>query len=283
MISVDKLLEYLFIDEMPIRQFNRVGNWDRRSSFGSDVDRRLLTSPKAVEKIHKQWEKTPYTFDIFLVNDPRVNKPEFREVGSVDIDFVRNKMKISPEEIPDPDSDAITIIFTNNVGDQRYMASGWILAHRLGHALNRGGGKVSQEWQEFSRRLRELFVEILDQVYDVTVPKDGFSGQGDKILRHVAHQLASMKSARDKNLRNWYELSYELLAQYLITGKITFNPLPDKLVTHIGSWGHKRSRGVMSPQTQQMYNNHDLQYYANELEQMVENVLDRAIGRIFVM
>ena len=57
--NLKKLLENLFledidsIDEMAIRQFKTVGDWNRRSSFG-DIDRKLLTSPRGVEKIKRQ-------------------------------------------------------------------------------------------------------------------------------------------------------------------------------------------------------------------------------------
>lgn len=268
--------------EMAIRQFKTVGDWNKRSSFGSDIDRRLLTSPKAVQKIHRQWEKTPYDFDIYLVNDPRVNKSQFREVGPVEMGFVRDVMKLTPEEIPDPPPGRITVIFTGNSGDERKMASGWILAHRLGHVFARGGGPVMNEWNEFTARLQHLFAEILDQVYHITVMKRD-RNDVDKILKLVAQQLGSMKSARDKNLRNWYEFAYELLAQYMLTGKITFKPLPDQLVIKLAPFGRKQTQRVQGQDVQQMYNNHDLEYYANELEQMLEHVLDRAVGKIFVM
>lgn len=194
-------------------------------------------------------------------------------------------MKLTPEEIPDPAPGHITVIFTSNTGDQRYMASGWILAHRFGHAMARGNNDVSREWREITNRLRELVVEILDQVYDITVPKRDNFGQGkyEKMLKYVAQQLGSMKSARDANLRNWYEFAYELLAQYMLTGKIKFSPLPDRLITGLAGWGRKETRGAQWKETQRMYNEHDLEYYASELETMLDNVLDRAVGKVFVM
>jgi hypothetical protein len=57
--NLTRLLENLFIenndviDEMAIKQFKTVGDWNRRSSFG-DIDRKLLTSPRGVEKIKRQ-------------------------------------------------------------------------------------------------------------------------------------------------------------------------------------------------------------------------------------
>lgn len=283
--TLETLLEQLFnetdsLEEMPIRQFQKIGNFDKNSSFGK-VDRALLSSPKAVAKIHRQWQKTPHTFDMYMVNDPRVNKPEFREVGEVDLAYVRNKLKLTPEELPDPPKDAITIIFTNNVGDERVMASGWILAHRFGHTLARGNSKSAEEWEEFSKELRTVIQDLLDQVYDVQVSiKDA---ESDRILKLAAQQLGTMKSARDSNLRNWGEFAFELLAQYLLTGHIKFKELPEQFLWNIGPYGRKNFRGTFNQSTREMYNRHDLDYYAQGLETFLDNVLDRAEGKIYVM
>src|SRR4051812_44431408 len=118
------------------------------------------------------------------------------------------------------------------------------MAHRLGHALSRGGGMrgqgvVAQEWKEFAKRLREIVDDILKDVYGIDTHRTGsyYDGQDalrkEKILKYVAQQLGTMKSARDNKLRNWDEFAHELLAQYLITGKITLRPLPDAIVTGI--------------------------------------------------
>ena len=274
------------IEEMPIQQFKRVGDWERRSSFSNAVDRKLLTSPKAVEKIHKQWEKTPFVFDMYLVNDPRVNKSEFRERGLVDMSFVRNEMKLTPEEIPDENEDAITIIFTNNVGAERYMASGWILAHRLGHALQRGNGSAALAWKDLTTRLRGIFANMLNDVYGIDVKSSAFNYGGnalkDKILKYVAQQVGTMKSARDEKLRNWYEFAYELLAQYLLTGEIKFKELPRNIVTGIRGWGHKDTRFAHDEPARVMHNA-SLESYAEEIKEYFEDVLRRAVGSVFVM
>ena len=39
------------------------------------------------------------------------------------------------------------------------------------------------------------------------------------------HTIGTMKSARDNNLRNAHEFLHEMLAQYLTTGHITFQPI----------------------------------------------------------
>ena len=288
--NLKKLIESLVskeIDEMAIRQFKTVGDWGRRSSFG-DVDRKILTSPRGVEKIKRQWEKTPFDFDMYLVNDPRVNKSQFREVGLVDMSFVRDNMKLTADEIPDPDGNTITIIYTSNTGAERYMSSGWILAHRLGHALARGKGFPAEKWQEFIKDLRKRIADILKEVYGIDVyAKFGIHYQSnadrDKILKYVAQQLGTMKSARDNKMRNWYEFAYELLAQYLLTGKITFNPLPQSIITGIAGWGRKQTRYNKDEEAREAINTSELESIALEIEGDLETILGSAIGKVFVM
>lgn len=224
---------------------------------------------------------------MYLVNDPRVNKSEFREVGLVDMSFVRDKMKLTPEEIPDPSGDTIVIIYTGNFGDERYMASGWILAHRLGHALARGRGTPAQKWMEFTNNLRKRIADMLKEVYGIDVHSKTYdwanTAQKDKMLKYVAQQLGTMKSARDENLRNWYEFAYELLAQYLITGKIKFNPLPKSLVTGIAGWGRKETRWARGEEARVAINENDLQELAEEIQYDLEGILGASVGRVFVM
>jgi tRNA nucleotidyltransferase/poly(A) polymerase len=287
--NLEKLMESLFseeVDEMAIRQFKTVGDWGRRSSFG-DVDRKILTSPRGVEKIKRQWEKTPFDFDMYLVNDPRVNKSQFREVGLVDMSFVRDNMKLTADEIPDPDGNTITIIYTSNTGAERYMSSGWILAHRLGHALARGKGFPAEKWQEFIKDLRKRIADILKEVYGIDVYGKTYDFQGnagrDKILKYVAQQLGTMKSARDNKMRNWYEFAYELLAQYLLTGKITFNPLPQSIITGIAGWGRKQTRYSKDEEAREAINTSELESIALEIEGDLEIILGASIGKVFVM
>lgn len=287
--NLEKLMESLFseeVDEMAIRQFKTVGDWGRRSSFG-DVDRKILTSPRGVEKIKRQWEKTPFDFDMYLVNDPRVNKSQFREVGLVDMSFVRDKMKLTADEIPDPDGNTITIIYTSNTGAERYMSSGWILAHRLGHALARGRGFPAEKWQEFIKDLRKRIADILKEVYGIDVYGKTYDFQGnagrDKILKYVAQQLGTMKSARDNKMRNWYEFAYELLAQYLLTGKITFNPLPQSIITGIAGWGRKQTRYSKDEEAREAINTSELESIVLEIEGDLETILGASIGKVFVM
>ena len=228
-------------------------------------------------------------FDLYFVNDKRVNNPSFREVGYKHLDFVRNIMQITPEEIPDPSDDRITIIYTGNFGDERYMASGWILAHRFGHAISRSDNStVGDLWRKFIKNLADIFKDILSKVYNIEVDlnmRGNYSqiNKNQKILKFAAQQIGTMKSARENNLRNWYEFAYELLAQYLISGKIKFNPLPKSIIIGFGPYGRKEMRYTKSEESRQDINSSELDYYASTIEYQLEEILGACLNKIFVM
>ena len=135
---------------------------------------------------------------------------------------------------------------SSNTGAERYMASGWILAHRLGHALNASrGSSLGEHWRAMINNLRIRVADVLKELYDIDVYSKRYDFEGEvkreKILKYVAQELGTMKSARDKKMRSWYEFAYELLAQYLLTGSIRFNPLPRSIVTGIAAYGCKKT------------------------------------------
>jgi hypothetical protein len=193
--QVKELIAETVQKEMAIANYKTVGDFNRRSSISSKVDRDLVTHPKGIEKIKRQWQKTPWDFDIYVVNDPRVNKPQFREVGVVSPDFVYSQMKLTPEEIP-LNSNHISIIFTNNVAADKIPLTGWTMAHRLGHAFaasNRGSSNsVGRAWNDFNNRLRYIIDEIMNRVYNINT-KNGYgwndNNNREKMLKYVAQEL----------------------------------------------------------------------------------------------
>ena len=126
----------------------------------------------------------------------------------------------------------------------------------------------------------------MEQVYNFNTKNMGWDWENnakkEKVLKYVAQELGTMKAARDKKVRSWWEFGYELLAQYMITGKITLNPLPPAMVTGIRGWGHKDTI-YGSHGARETYNTGLLEGYAEELQEMLDFVLNQAVGEVFVM
>jgi hypothetical protein len=275
------------LDEMPITNFQTVGDFNKSSSFRHPEDRKLLTSPKAVAKIHKKFANNEFDFAFFFVNSPEANR--HTEIGLVDDNWMAENMpKAWPEIQPALQEGAINVVFTNNKGSERYPMTAWIIAHRLGHVFYaRRGGRTGNFWAEAEKAVNDYTSDILRD-FGINKPSGGYGGYGrdnyaqmreyDKYRRNLYHAIGTMKSARDNNLRNAHEFMHEMLAQYLTTGNITMTPATE-IITHY-AWGtpQKRWAGQNKDQVQDK-----IERFAADMNYYMENMLHAAVGHIFVM
>lgn len=198
-----------FLLEMPINKFQTIGNFDKNSSF-DQKDRAILTQPKAIEKIRKKFANTDFPFDFYFINNKKLSM--HNELGEVNQQWVKNNLGIDLN----PSDDAITVIFLGNRATEKMPMTSWTIGHRMGHAIRRG-----YFFEELSKDVDREFSNILVEGYR-TRPSD-------QNMMSLIYALGTMKSCREKNLRNKFEFLYELIAQFLINGKVQFNPLPEKL------------------------------------------------------
>jgi hypothetical protein len=259
------------INEAPISDFNLIGDFEKNSSFRHAQDRKILTSPKAVEKIKKKWAKTDDDFNMMFVNSPEANR--HTEVGEVSKDWLlKNMPKAYPQmELSD---DKINIIFTNNKGDERAPMTAWIIAHRFGHALQRS---QITDYKEAMKNIDNTFYQVL-QEYGIK-KQYGYHVGYSKLMRSFCTAIGTMKAARDKNLRNDFEFKHELLSQYIITGTIKFNKIPMSLGVFRGP--QYRFKGDQDDMEEC---NGLLDTFGSDLERYYfPGVLSACVGRIFVM
>lgn len=267
-----KLLE-LF--EAPIDNFTKIGNWEKNSSFGT-TDRAILNSPKGVQKIITKWKNTPVSFNVMMVNNPEGRR--FQEWGLVSDGWLQENL---PRTIADPNysrrDDAVNVLFMSNTGDQRVQMSGWVLAHRFGHAL--GARESSRDFKDAHDHLYQMLSPMLE-CYGLKVPAYySFNLQRplELELLHFFHAIGTFKSARDRRIRNPNEFFLECFAQYMVEGSIRFNPLP---VTYKAGRHYRKFDGT----------DMDREYFSGGLEDLAEglrehfiNALHYATGQVFVM
>ena len=225
------------LNEAPIADFQRIGEWgDNDKKRGYDkASIGILKSEKGVEKIKKLWNKTEQDFDIYVVRTKEGWK--YTEVGEVDFAFIRDKLKL---DVP-IDGDHITVFYTNNKGSEKVPMTAWTMAHRFGHTLRRG----NPEYNLLDKLVDAMLSEIASKVYGRDI-KSQYSYSYDRnnnykdkelIKKELGHALGVFKSARDRNLRNSAEFTNELVAQYIITGKIVFNKEFPRVLPTRFNWG----------------------------------------------
>jgi len=268
------------LSEMPISKFQLAGQWEpeaKRAYGYNKQDIGILTNPKAVEKIHKIWSNTEYDFDFYFLRSKQAYLK--REIGEVTPQWVEENLGVDIK----PDPDKITIIFTNNTGTEKIPMTAWAIAHRLGHAIRRD--KIFSQY--FMDEITKDFRSILKDVYKINKgSRYTFGGEDEKELRALAYAVGTMKSTRQENLVSFFEFVYELVAQWITTGRIKFNPLPKNLIiSKKMAWGkpnYESKNSYMNDEEHQEWNQ-VLQGFADNYEHYLDSVFIGLVGKMYVM
>jgi len=274
--------------EAPIEDIHHLGNWDKNSSFDAK-DRKLLTTPKALEKLKTKFSNTKQNFIIYLVNSPEARKVQ--EIGLVSKEEL---FKLMPNTAPqiELNDNAITIIFNGNYGSEKIPMTPWIVAHRIGHAFSRReqGFGWNYQMKSYGNMIGEIETttySILHDFYEMPIPMPsssrGYFVERDSLLRNALknfyQEIGTFKSARDKNLREYFEFYNELVAQYVMIGEVRFNPLPRTL--KVGNrYGRRTYRGYSSDRT---YYDRILETMELSITSTLDDLFNEAVGKIFIM
>lgn len=304
--------KHWLLNEMPAN-IRHLGNWDHQrplpfpgmtqddkkkasgfKKWGWHYDDfQILTSKGGVEKMNRKWLKVPEDVEMYLLRNNSAYKHQ--EVGEVSTDFVQDQLGLrvvnSPEEMKLPtdiyiNPHAINLIYTNNAGADRMPFTYWTAAHRLGHAIKNDRG-----YEEFFKTLDKELRQLIKDVYGKTLTKNYsvYEPQSDKIITDFIKVIGTMKSARDGTVRNIYEFGYELLAQFMTTGKIRFNKIPVSFGKR-GTFGRPGSYTsipgygrIQSIDEELEEHNEVLDGIASTCEYYAGVALSNAVGKIFVM
>lgn len=284
-----RFIDYL-ITEAPITDYKTFGNFDKPSSFRKR-DMAMIKSPKAITNAYQKLGKTHHNLNLYFLNSKAGRS--FQEVGKVTIDWVRSNLgdEIANYVLTKLDDDAINVIFTNNNGDQGVPMTPWIMAHRIAHALGRNdfSGRPSAQFQEYREAgdcLKTAFNQLLscygrgddtfdDDRYGIYAAHGYLIANNEKqlLFKQIGQQICTFKSARDNNVRTWFEILNELFSQYLITNGVKFNKAPERL---------KYGRSFLSLKDSKNANE-IIETLARDLEYWFNSLLSSATGNILVM
>lgn len=287
--------QFLDLFEMPVGTLSTIGDFTKAHSFKHQNDRKLLTNPAYIERIKTAFSRTHSTFDLYFVNKPGLASSWYLEKGVIPQSFIFAKH--NPKERDpgcnkglglglDPntfklDPDAITIFFTNNSGAERMPMTAWIIAHRVGHAM-----RLMPGYQAMTKYTEKAFDQLAG-FYGIShaSPSYGFGSDDysavrkrEQSMKYLAQSVCTMRSARDQNMRNFYEMNHELFAQYLLDGRIVFNKAPDYIPVSF-TWGRPNMRRC----SDKIYAQQILDSLSANYEQYADAVLEEATGQCFLM
>lgn len=223
-MKFDSLMKRL--TEAPVSEIGLHGDWESEKLHRFDrPSMRALKKEGYLEKVKSKFAKDiGIDFNLFFVKSAQAGK--HREVGIVSPDSLRSMISdVNIESIINSaNPSAVTIVFTNNVGDEKVPLTPWIIAHRTSHALYRGRFQNNEIKREYNLFMRE-YKNTLEHCYDILI--NDYGSPVDKIneqkLKRFFNSVGTFKSARDKKVIRPFEFIHECFAQFLIQGEITFN------------------------------------------------------------
>lgn len=272
-----------FVKEAPLSDYKPIGDFTRTGPF-TGSDKRLVATPGSELKTQQFFEKTPYDFRLFFSNIPGTGK--YSEYGTMSHDQIKEVFKDHANEIINGSENAITVVFVGNKGDAKVVMTPWIMAHRLGHAINRDSYRQggTSAWDEAEKHFFAAINNILKDYYGKNVSTKYINFEWTPEYNALFNAIGTQRSSRQNLIKRPYEFFYELFAQYLGTGHVKMNPLPISLDYGRKAWG-KSTQGLrVKPE----YSNQaDLARVTDvlgyDMELMFSDVLSNAEGKIFVM
>lgn len=266
------------ISEAPLQDYVPLGKFDKPGPFRG-VDKRLVPHEQNRVKAVKFFDGTSYDFRLFFSNISGTQVGN-QEQGSVDHSRVVRTFgpEIANQIIANSET-AITVVFLGNYGDQKVMMTPWIMAHRLGHAIQASGRRDQgpfRAWTEVDRHFHKNINDMLVEYYRT-------NSNDAKTHAALFNAIGTQRSSRDRQITRPYEFMYEMFAQYIKTGDVKFNPLPRKLGYGHQAWGNPTRNLIASSQ----FSDEDLasatDVLSNDMRILFGDVLAECEGHIFFM
>ena len=190
----------------------------------------------------------------------------------------------------------INVVFTNNVtGKTKIMLTPWIIAHRWFHILQFTTLDITHILKQFNAILLPVInaygIEgVSDDIwgFDVADRSRSFKYRNgpnavEQLIALYQH-IGTMRSCRNDTLDTPTEFLPELFAQYLVTGKVTLNDLPEQLNIIaergelIGYPPYKKTEYV-SGELNREYDV-DMSQVAEQLELVFGQLINFSIGKV---
>ena len=260
----------------------------------------LSDTPRAKEwrnKVVKSWSKTKNNYLIIPVFGEDAYNYEILEKGVVPIKELSTEFpagynflqEIGVLDLPynlsneysqlaqrsSKHADKTIVFFLGNSASQWIRSSGWMLLHRLGHATRTiNGTKVNPAYSHaLSLMFEQLQNTFANYGMDFWLKHNDYVNaklpSGDKVTGtrewalYALQKIMTTKSARSGKLRDMYEAIYEMWAQYLNTGRVTFR-IPETF--DFDSQGGREKQGAGKKNEQELMPG-DKQLIGGDLEE----------------
>jgi hypothetical protein len=189
----------------------------REGRFRSD-DVALATNPRTREKAARLWRHSVADVDLYLLNDTQGIWTAARRwdelMRSIQMAGCMPKAAAAYLGVP-VRPEALSIILTTNEGTARLPLTGWMIAHRLFHALEYAG--MTTVWNYYDHKPIE---NAFDVIVSIFADLRRFCLDGLAMTKTDFYGIGTSRACRTGNLSNPGELIAEGFAQYVLTGHL---------------------------------------------------------------
>lgn len=274
-----------FISEAPLADYQPLGDFNKPGPFRGP-DKKLVPHPVNQLKTAKFFEQTPYDFRLFFSNIPGTGK--YSEYGKMTPDAITQIFGDQAGQIIHGGEDAITVVFVGNKGDSKVMLTPWMMAHRIGHAIQaniRRGTSNGGTWKAAEDHFFGTVNGIIADYYGKKVTNQFGNKMNNALSKEYTalfNAVGTQRSSRTGQITRPYEFLYELFAQYLGTGKVTLKPLPKQQDYGRKVWGRSTQALRLQPGAEED-STYATEVLGRDMELMFDDVLSSLVGDILVM
>lgn len=281
---MDTFEEY-YLKEMALTNLQKIGKWDnKKNRHGYDkASVGILSSPTGFKKLEQKFNNIGgWDFSLYFLKDTNAWKTS--EIGKVTPQDLERRLGLKVGvDIPTPDNDDITVIFTNNSAADKVPLTPWTIAHRIGHAFaasfrNKNDDSIDYHIREIDKCLRYIL-----NSYGYSSDERNLIYRSDPIVRNLLESIGKFRSARMKKLNRTGEFIFECFAQFLLSdGELEFNDPPKYLLSsNKKAWGH--DTGGSYRLKDEIMAEQYIESLKDELMQLFHQYLGRHIGTISIM
>ena len=262
------------IFEAPITDFENIDTSDNPTSF-TPSERKSLTSERGQLRYFNAFKKTPYNIKVTIVHNSKVDSSSGTDNENVDGWVSRMETGIHDEYsfydsvgdktvVVSGEAGVIKVVMLTNLSspENRMPMTPWILAHKIGHSFQdqfRNIHHQNKEVNDFITTLDTLLHDLgtsVEKHHGVISRARDESDKWSKFMYpYFMTKILTMKIARVDAVRiNPFEIFPEIIAQYLITGKVTLSD------------NYPKIKQIMEP----------------KINKAVESLLNSIVGKVLV-
>lgn len=178
------------------------------------ADKSILTNPNSVKKLRNAFERTPFVFDFYVFLNGLTSNIYGKKWTA--------ELLASVTKQPIKTDGKITVVYTNNATGQYFPLTPWIMAHRMAHALQTKHDYWPHE-RGFWKAISSVGDEVGLHIHIGNSALNPVNQEGTKL----AAAMMTMKSARRGVIRNDLDFYGEIVAQFLLTGRVRFARFAD--------------------------------------------------------